>query len=586
MPDAPGRGRSSVQNVGFDSSPAPRTSRTPPTFLTSLTSRTSRALDRLNGWDTSLRAQRPFGTIVRWAQGPVTSNVESGRFFVGPAILGTLATTLIILGGCQPSSPFVQKQPDAWFFGVSGATGSTFQVFFGLACVYGGLVLFVRVWLGLMRAISQSDGVPIKKLAWLLVLWSLPVIIGPPIFSHDIYSYAAQGEMMSRHINPYQYGPYTLGQTPLTWLVDPLWYNTPSPYGPLFEEIAGVFTNVAHHNILAELVLLRLLAFGGVVLFAACLPALARSYGRNAAMAFAFAVLNPVTILHLIGGGHNDALMVGLLVAGLLLARRRHPVLGIVLCALAASVKAPAAVAIVYIGWDWVGQKVPFRERIRPVATAVLLGSAVMGALSVVTGLGWGWVSDLASPDSVRSWMAPATAIGLGLYQIVHFVGIGLSESSAITAVQLIGLLAAAVISLRLLLRSDRLGPNGAGPLRALGLTMLWIVVLGPVVQPWYFSWAIVLLAPVVTGWLRRVLIVLSTALVFICFSGGTQLTHDLRSSYLDVAIDLLICLVFFLVPLGRVKRKALSAPVSGVRPAVGVGAPKMSAPAVPQHTP
>ena len=41
-------------------------------------------------------------------------------------------------------------------------------------------------------------------------------------------------------------------------------------------------------------------------------------------MAFGLAVLNPAVLLVLLGGAHNDALMLGLLVAGCALARRHH----------------------------------------------------------------------------------------------------------------------------------------------------------------------------------------------------------------------------------------------------------------------
>ena len=63
-------------------------------------------------------------------------------------------------------------------------------------------------------------------------------------------------------------------------------------------------------------------------------------------------VLNPVTLLHLIGGAHNDALMLGLLVAGLRRPRRSDPIVGIVLCALATAIKAPAAFGILYVGLE------------------------------------------------------------------------------------------------------------------------------------------------------------------------------------------------------------------------------------------
>ena len=102
--------------------------------------------------------------------------------------------------------------------------------------------------------------------------------------------------------------------------------------------------------------LLRLLAARrGRASWPLSIPSLARSLGRDPSYAFTMAVLNPVTILHLVGGAHNDALMLGLLMAGLAVARRGRPVAGIVLCALAAAVKVPAALGVLYIGWDWMG---------------------------------------------------------------------------------------------------------------------------------------------------------------------------------------------------------------------------------------
>ena len=69
------------------------------------------------------------------------------------------------------------------------------------------------------------------------------MLVIAPIFSRDVFSYAAQGEMVSHHINPYNYGPFTLGAGPYVNPVDPLWVNTPAPYGPLFLMIDGFFAS-------------------------------------------------------------------------------------------------------------------------------------------------------------------------------------------------------------------------------------------------------------------------------------------------------------------------------------------------------
>ena len=68
-------------------------------------------LDRLNDWDQRLRRHRPISTIFRYAEAPVTRDIGTSRFLVGPALLGFLATLMIAFGVAQPSSPFVLKFP-------------------------------------------------------------------------------------------------------------------------------------------------------------------------------------------------------------------------------------------------------------------------------------------------------------------------------------------------------------------------------------------------------------------------------------------------------------------------------------------
>ena len=170
------------------------------------------------------------------------------------------------------------------------------------------------------------------------------------------------------------------------------------------------------------------------------------------------AVLNPLTLLALVGGAHNDAIMVGLLLAGVTAARYRHPVWGVVLCALAASIKVPAAMGIVYVAWDWAGAGADWRRRTRMVVRSGLITVAVMGALSLVSGLGWGWLANLGTPGTVRSWMAPATGFGLLMSGSAHVLGIGVGLGGVLTLTRAIGLLAAAAIALYCLVNRERLG--------------------------------------------------------------------------------------------------------------------------------
>jgi hypothetical protein len=248
--------------------------------------------------------------------------------------------------------------------------------------------------------------------------------------------------------------------------------------------------------------------------------------------------------------------MLGLLLAGLAVARRGRPVVGIVLCSLAAAVKVPAALGVLYIGWEWMGTGLPVRARIRPVVTAGLIATAVMGALSVTTGLGWSWILNLSTPGTVRSWVAPATGAGIFLTDLAHLVGIGVPLHSTLSMTRGLGMIAACGTALWLLLRSDRIGA-----LRAMGLSMLVIVALGPVVQPWYLSWGLVVLAPVATGKVRTLIVGSSIAAAFIGLPAGRQLVADLfQADPLTVAVALLVCLAILTVPLSPFDRERLLA--------------------------
>lgn len=469
-------------------------------------------------------------SVVNWIKDLVKENhygPELGKEgkvnFLRVGLLGFAAILAIVIGASLPSSPFSLKQPGAWYFGIPLAVPSNGQPLIPVVLTYGGMLLLMRVWYELIRSSLRRPSLPLKPLAWIFVLWVIPLLIVPPLFSRDVYSYAAQGDMVTHNISPYIFGPGVLAGSPYVRGVDPLWLNAPAPYGPLFLFIAAAFTNITMHHVLANIVLLRLLELAGVILVAIFLPRLAVTEGGNPGTAFVLGVLNPVTLLHLIAGAHNDAFMLGLLIAGLALAKEGRPFLGIVMCSLAAAIKIPAAAGVFFIGWQWMGVGGSIKEKIRPVVTSGIIFLAVMAFLSKVTSLGWGWVFALSTPGTVRSYVAPATAVGLIGGSISHFIGLGISTSSILTVTRLLGFLLSAAIGAWMLLNSDRIGFS-----KALGLTFLAVVVLAPVVQPWYLSWALILLATVATPKVRKLIVWLSIFASFLGLPGGQILLDQL----------------------------------------------------------
>jgi hypothetical protein len=479
---------------------------------------------------------------------------EGWDFLWRPAVLGFVALLAIAVGSSFSNSPFKNELPHTWFFGVPTRDVSQFApvntttMLLGITLVYGGLVLLMRVWIRLAAIAYRHAGAPIKKLRWILGLWTVPMLAIAPVFSNDVYSYAAQGEMVTRHLSPYVYGPWNLGSGPWVTPVDAIWRYQAAPYGPLFLMIDSWIVKLTGHSELGTVVGLRLLEVLAVVLLVWAVPVLARALGYEPGNAFVMCLLNPLVVLTLVGGAHNDGIMMALLTAGLALAAKRHPVWGIIVCALAASIKVPAAIGIVYIAWQWLGPDLSVRLRLRPLAVAALLAGAVFGALTYASGLGFGWILDLGAPGRVTSWAAPATGLGMLLTQMCHLVGYDVLSSTMISITRGIGLVAAGAWMVWLLFNADRIGW-----LRALGLSMLAIVVLGPVVQPWYLSWGILLLAPLAMGKLRNWLIALSVVSPFLGLPGGHQLLPAIVSTpMIETGCVLFLLWALLGAPLGR----------------------------------
>ena len=500
-----------------------------------------------------------------------------------PALLGTAATTVVVGGAIVGGRAFVSVLPGAWFFGSAGGPLGSFATqgrtpsAVALLLVFGGLIVLTRTWLGLLRLLGRHPGVPVRRIVAVLALWVVPLVVAPPLFSRDLYSYAGQGEMVSHHIDPYQYGTGVLGSTPFSSLPGPLWSNSPSPYGPVFLAADGAIATAVDHHELADLVLLRLLELAGLALVIGGLPTLARGWGRDPAEVVLLGAGSPLVLTTLVGGGHNDALMVGLMVAGLAVARRFGPVPGIVLCALATGVKAPALLAIVVIGWNWAPAGASFVRRGARTLGALGIGAATLAVVSAVTGVGWGWVRNLGTANQIWTGVTPVSAVAHVLAGTAGLAGIPLPFSSARTVLDVVGLLCAIGICACLLVRSPRVGP-----LRSLGLMLLVLSILSPILWAWYLTWGLVILAVVATGRLRRTVVAVTVAWTFIGVSSVEGITHAVWHAGAPAAVLLLVGLVgVALVPLGLPAGTAADDPV-----AAGTAAGDLPASGSPRRTP
>jgi alpha-1,6-mannosyltransferase len=254
----------------------------------------------------------------------------------------------------------------------------------GLVAVYTGLAVLLLGWVWYGRSggtVRQAYG----TLAW----WAAPLLAAPPLFSRDVYSYLAQGLMIDAGLDVYRHGPATLGGL-LAAQVPAIWQHTASPYGPTFMVVARAVTQLVDTALTAGVLAMRLVALGGLGLLAAAVPVLARAAGVDEVAALWLATLNPLVLIHLVGGAHNDALMVGLLAAGLAAAVRHRPLVGTVLVTAAALVKAPAAVGLVAVAAIWTAQLPGRWRRIRAACAVGTAAGAVTVLITRFAGTGTG----------------------------------------------------------------------------------------------------------------------------------------------------------------------------------------------------
>src|ERR1700759_202873 len=379
-----------------------------------------------------------------------------------------------------------------------------------------GAVMMALAWLMLGRFALGQRRVARGELDRTLWLWVLPLLIAPPMYSKDVYSYLAQSQICRLGLDPYRVGPATglaLAHV-FTLSVPSLWRETPAPYGPLFLWIGRGISSLTGENIGAAVLCHRIVVLLGVGLIVWATPRLARRCGVAEVSALWLGAANPLLIMHLVAGIHNEALMLGLMLTGAEFALRGidSPRLlprswrlgpeweplgmllaGAILITLSSQVKLPSLLALGFVtmalAYRCGGNLRALLLAGGGMRTLLLAGMALVGWAS---GLGFGWIYTLGTANVVRSWMSPPTLLALGTGQVGILLGLGDHTTAVLALTRGIGVLIITVMVLWLLLAVFR---GRLHPIGGLGVALGITVLLFPVVQPLYLLCAIIPLA-------------------------------------------------------------------------------------------
>ncbi|GAA1948266.1 polyprenol phosphomannose-dependent alpha 1,6 mannosyltransferase MptB [Amycolatopsis minnesotensis] len=356
------------------------------------------------------------------------------------------------------------------------------------AVLYLGLAMLLLAWVRLGQS-TRAGRVCRRDVVRAIWAWSAPLLLAPPLFSTDLYHYLAQGVVAHAGFDPYTTAPADLSG-PVIDNASGQWQAMPSPYGPLFVLLMKSVVAATGGALVPATLLARLVLVTGLALLCRALPALCRHLGARPECALWIGVANPLVLLYLVSGGHNDLLMAGLLAAGTALVLDRAPVRGFALVAMAAAVKATAAVALPFLVWvvaaDLVREGGPaWRAFGRAVALGLSTVTVAFGLCTVVAGVDLGWIRTMGGNAILDPLLSVPTALGrlAGLLS-------GTGPAELLAGFRLAGWIALAGLVAWLWWRART---GGATAVRCAAAALLATALLTPVSLPWYFTWPLVL---------------------------------------------------------------------------------------------
>lgn len=344
-----------------------------------------------------------------------------------------------------------------------------------------GIVWLIRAWLLARPWVSSIQSISERQLRGMLIAWAAPLLLSFPILSRDVYSYLAQGRMLHAGKSPYSEGVSALPG----WFdggSDGLWAQSPSPYGVLFLVSARVVFFLSGGSPEIGVGLLRVLAVAGLIGCYYATGWLAKKFGHNPRWALWAIVGNPLFLLTMIGGVHNDALMIAATFWAFGLARTQRAAWATLALVLAVSIKPIVLVLLPFLGLAMLPANPPWRARMRLWVKLSVLSLGWLLLFGALTNLWFGWLPAMFTSGTAAFPYAPVGLLGsvLGYLGSLFGLNAGLIGSIIFTAFRLLSLYLVA----RLALAKDT-----SKPLRLAAWALSAVVLLAPIIQPWYILW-------------------------------------------------------------------------------------------------
>ena len=405
------------------------------------------------------------------------------------------------------------------------------------------IIVLNAMWLVAIYLVRKDRRKSISIIiAGAFAVFCLLFVFGPMFQSRDVFSYIFFGRSMTvYHANPFLLIPHARPHDIIYPLVG--WKFNASVYGPVFNYPAYLITRIAGNNITANIMGFKMLAF---ISYAACLPIvywLARrvSPGREN-MALVIAGWSPIMVMHLLGGGHNDALMVALLLGGFLLYRKGYLLSGIAVVMVASMVKIVAVLAVAPMLVMYVRDKqgVPLKRLWR--AAVVVVGVPILLYLPFLQSL-----KIFKTTEHMSTLYSSASIPRLVSFQyqkILRHSGMTRikAQSVANARVHLLFLAIFAVVTILILLTVKNYRSMA---LAASAIFLIWFVT-SSYVLPWYLVMGLMLTA--FTGWNFTTGALLGASVIFAFYRIPEPPGHGIGGPNVWLSVPLILLSVAWLV--------------------------------------
>jgi len=219
-----------------------------------------------------------------------------------------------------------------------------------------------------------------RRVVWGTILVLVTAFaVAPVLLSHDVYSYVDYARLGVRHgLDPYVHPPLAASGDPAYAHV--AWTEATSAYGPLFTLLTYP---LALLPVGLAVAVLKGVAAGSVLGTAVLTARIAAWRGVDPLRAAAFVALNPLVLVHVVGGAHNDGLAMLLAMASIaaLLSARELSAGATLLAAITTKLSAASLAPFALLG----------SGKRSSLLAGALVGVAAIGAAAWLA-FGWDWV--------------------------------------------------------------------------------------------------------------------------------------------------------------------------------------------------